>query len=447
MTTLTKSTGTVTLSGAVEKVTFPAVYGWVWFWNKSDSDMYAGLSENISEGADGVAAIPAGGCRRIQTDGFKSVYLLGTGNVEISAQNYSDCPFKVGGKGGEIPDLSAYALKSKYGDTTIDVGRKEGTVVGIRSTAEGQDTTASEACSHAEGSNTKASGVCSHAEGVGTIASNAYSHAEGDGTTASGVRSHAGGGSSVASGDSSFAHGKNVQALHDHEVAFGKYNKSSSDTLFSVGDGTSDTARHNAFEITVTGGYLHNKNIATTDLIPTELPANGGNADTVDGLHADDFVNATDKGQIQIPNNVDVPSWIYANGKRFQRYMTNGDNIGLINVPNNSIVHVWYWYDGLNILARENSSGKYYICDMINGVFSGWKDVYTSGYKPYVTGTLSEQANDSPVTLGFTIFDFTPSKVICQCGNGNAFFANVIPNGFSLTIPAGTTTIHYIAFK
>ena len=183
-----------------------------------------------------------------------------------------------------------YALKSKYGDTTINVGRKEGTYAGICSTAEGQNTTASDACSHAEGSITVASGVCSHAEGVDTVASDAYSHAEGDGTTASGVRSHAGGGDSVASGDSSFAHGKNVQALHDHEVAFGKYNKSSSDTLFSVGDGTSESARHNAFEITKTGGYLHNKNIATTDLIPTELPANGGNADTVDGMHASDFM-------------------------------------------------------------------------------------------------------------------------------------------------------------
>lgn len=185
---------------------------------------------------------------------------------------------------------NTYALKSKYGDTTIDVGRKEGTYAGICSTAEGQDTTASDACSHAEGSVTVASGVCSHAEGVGTVASGVYSHSEGDGTTASGVRSHAGGGSSVASGDSSFAHGKNTQALHDHEVALGKYNKSSSDTLFSVGDGTSESARHNAFEISTTGGKLHDKDIATTDLIPSSLPANGGNADSVNGLHASDFM-------------------------------------------------------------------------------------------------------------------------------------------------------------
>ena len=112
MATLTKSTGTVTLSGAVEKVSLPAVYGWVWVKNMSDGDMFLGLDDGISAGADGVMRIPAGECGRVQTDGFNSVYLMGTGNALVVAQNYADCPFKVGGKGGEIPDLSAYAKKS-----------------------------------------------------------------------------------------------------------------------------------------------------------------------------------------------------------------------------------------------------------------------------------------------------------------------------------------------
>ena len=109
MATLTKSTGTVILSGTAEKVTLPAAYGWVWLKNMSDADMFAGLSADISEGADGVMVIPAGECGRIQTDGQDSVYLMGSGNALVVAQNYADCPFKVGGKGGEIPDLSAYA--------------------------------------------------------------------------------------------------------------------------------------------------------------------------------------------------------------------------------------------------------------------------------------------------------------------------------------------------
>ena len=51
-----------------------------------------------------------------------------------------------------------------------------------------------------------------------------------------------------------------------------------------------DKGKLDAFEITTDGGKLHDKDIATTDLIPTELPANGGNADTVNGLHASDFM-------------------------------------------------------------------------------------------------------------------------------------------------------------
>lgn len=50
-----------------------------------------------------------------------------------------------------------------------------------------------------------------------------------------------------------------------------------------------DKSKLDAFEITTTGGKLHDKDIATTDLIPTSLPANGGNADTVDGLHANEI--------------------------------------------------------------------------------------------------------------------------------------------------------------
>ena len=58
MATLTKSTGTVTLSGTAEKVTLPAAYGWVWVKNMSDADMFAGLSADISEGGDGGMVIP-----------------------------------------------------------------------------------------------------------------------------------------------------------------------------------------------------------------------------------------------------------------------------------------------------------------------------------------------------------------------------------------------------
>ena len=141
---------------------------------------------------------------------------------------------------------------------------------------------------------------------------------------------------------------------------------------------------------------------------PSSLPANGGNADTVDNLHADDFVNATNRDNNQIPNNADVPAWIHANCKRYKIYMTNGANIGMTNIPNDTTDYVWYWYDGINIIAREWATGKYYICDVVNGGFSGWKDIYTSGYKPYETGTVTIiKPNIATISL-----DFIPSFIL-----------------------------------
>lgn len=153
-------------------------------------------------------------------------------------------------------------------------------------------------------------------------------------------------------------------------------------------------------------GHTHSKADITD--FPASLPANGGNADTVDNLHADDFVNATDFNNYQIPINVDVPAWIYANGKRYKIYMTNATNTGMTNIPNNSTDYVWYWFDGINIIAREWATDKYYICDTINGGFSGWKDVYTSGYKPYVTGVASARYGEKADVS----FGFTPSTVL-----------------------------------
>ena len=133
MATLTKSTGTVTLTGTVEKVTLPASYGWVWVKNMSEGDIFAGLSEDISEGADGVMVIPSGECGRIQTDGFFSVYLLGSGNVQIVGQNYADCPFKAGAKGGELPVASTDTLGGVMVDGTSITANEQGVISAVGS--------------------------------------------------------------------------------------------------------------------------------------------------------------------------------------------------------------------------------------------------------------------------------------------------------------------------
>lgn len=107
--------------------------------------------------------------------------------------------------------------------------------------------------------NNVASGSYSHAEGRGTSASGNSSHAEGNGTSAKGNYAHAEGHSTVASGDSSHAEGSYTIANNESEHASGMYNVSntgsstSTKTLFSVGNGTADNSRHNAFEIRQNG--------------------------------------------------------------------------------------------------------------------------------------------------------------------------------------------------
>jgi hypothetical protein len=135
---------------------------------------------------------------------------------------------------------------------------------GEASHAEGLNNLALGNMSHAEGRNTIAKGHRSHAEGYGTTASGEVSHAEGYESVASGARSHAGGNRGKAIGDYSFAHGNYTEAKNEAETAFGKYNQSNSDTIFSVGNGTSTKNRKNAFEIKSDNtAYVNNEKILT----------------------------------------------------------------------------------------------------------------------------------------------------------------------------------------
>ena len=85
-----------------------------------------------------------------------------------------------------------------------------------------------------EGSAELANGISSHAEGTKTIASSENSHPEGMNTIANNMSEHASG-----------QYNNSVSA----STTFGD----SGNTLFSVGNGTADNARHNAFEIRQNG--------------------------------------------------------------------------------------------------------------------------------------------------------------------------------------------------
>ena len=222
--------------------------------------------------------------------------------------------------------------------------------------AEGESTVASNMRTHAEGWQTTASGNCSHAENTGCIASGSNSHAEGYHTIARGEYSHASGAHTIAGVEVFALGRYNKKAedvalvvgngwgtdsnewrsdalvldysgnLHisgkftaDGGVGY-VLSTATADTLGGVmiGDNISVTAdgvisvnlsaylksdeisdwakaenkpTYTAEEVGA-AGKKHSHSISDITDMPTKLPANGGNADTVDGKHASDFAAA-----------------------------------------------------------------------------------------------------------------------------------------------------------
>lgn len=148
--------------------------------------------------------------------------ILGSGNIDIQG----------GGKAIEAGRGISITTGATADTVSFNLPISAGT--GLDSIQEGQGTSASGISSHAEGGGTTASGTFSHAEGMSTSAITQGSHAEGSNTIANNTSEHASGQYNVSNSAS---------------TTFGD----SGNTLFSVGNGTSNNARHNAFEIRQNG--------------------------------------------------------------------------------------------------------------------------------------------------------------------------------------------------
>ena len=275
--------------------------------------------------------------------------------------------------------LANKAEKALYGDTGINVGRDADSNTGSHSAALGYRNTASGANSFASGYMNKATAQASNASGYNTEATGLYSKSEGLVTRATNIASHAGGQYSYASGKYSFSHGDHTKSTNSQEASFGKYNKSSSDTLFSVGDGTADDARHNAFEITTTGGKLHDNDILTSAHCIQFIPYNmkyfalndrlllfSNDDDVTRGIY---FVNNT-------PNDIVVCALISATGSGPVVQYGYGSNT-YPNIQNTGEGREWFSVESAQtsptIYTMTVPSGKlgYY------GVYFNSESVYT----------------------------------------------------------------------
>jgi len=141
------------------------------------------------------------------------------------------------------------------GTGSLSMNRKANTTVGLNSTAEGTNATASNENAHAEGYYTVASGSEDHAEGVYTTASGGASHAEGSNTVASGLWSH--------------AEGFNTKAAGEAQHVSGKYNEIDNHNTYAeiIGNGTGENNRKNARTLDWSGN----------EIIAGDFWFNGGN--------------------------------------------------------------------------------------------------------------------------------------------------------------------------
>lgn len=115
---------TIALSGAEIRADYSGGTN-AWLRNDGTATVYASTAPGVTAGADGVVSIPAGQAVRI--DGAcRTVYLLGTGSVQLVGSDYTACPFKTSAQGGSGADsLARAAIEAHAADADIHVTADE----------------------------------------------------------------------------------------------------------------------------------------------------------------------------------------------------------------------------------------------------------------------------------------------------------------------------------
>ena len=197
--------------------------------------------------------------------------LLGEGNITIQ-----------GGGGKAIEAGRGISITTGETADTVSFNLPISAGTGTNSIIEGVGTFASGNYSHAEGGTTSAKGIASHSEGMNARAKGVASHAEGSETYANGIASHAEGNGTITNNASEHASGQ-----YNNSVSASTTFGDSGNTLFSVGNGTDNNSKHNAFEIRQNGDiYIADTNDTSTTnyyekpMIKLQDALGGGTVDT-----------------------------------------------------------------------------------------------------------------------------------------------------------------------
>ena len=193
--------------------------------------------------------------------------------------------------------------------------------------------------------------------------------------------------------------------------------------------------------------------------IPSSLPANGGNADTVGGKSPSDFVEAltiqqTNYTRILIPDNVDVRSWLLENAKIGTVYYVMPGCQGQTNLPPMTVYGwAWFIFDGIRHVAKvmvSDVSAKYYLLDYIN-ILGDWKEISTTPIKSTTfSGTTNEYGNVVFTAVGNKIPVFAECSPYCGIPlrfNDNYWIHCIDPITNSNSIAANTAvtgTVYYV---
>ena len=103
-----------------------------WVKNRSDGDIFISCTDvECTENGDNVMKISAGEYGMLDTESYETLYLNGSGTVEIITTAFLVCPFDRGGKGGGSSGGSSGGMKliGSYAVTFGDPGPTSGIVV------------------------------------------------------------------------------------------------------------------------------------------------------------------------------------------------------------------------------------------------------------------------------------------------------------------------------
>ena len=391
---------TITSTEGVNEVDFgSSASRFYWFQNLGTTTVHVSANADIVAGADGVAELAAGGVTCIETTEGK-VYVLGEGKVQIHNTGDKFCPFKIAPAAGGGEAVDAYTKTEsddKYAQKTDVVPYKMGMDYGTCVTA------------------------------AATIVKTV--------TTLNKVAPALGAVFAVKFNNAVPAQARlNINGL----TGYIQYRGGSiPNGVINAGD-------------VVTFMYHTSGGVNCFEILSIE---NSGNADTVDGKHASDFVLASTSQQvmnsrIELPANVNVGEWLIENARIGMAYFRTDGAVGQTNLPGGLNTWMWFSYDGNRYFARawtaDNGTTEF-VLNNVNGV-GGWKEIsYTPIKSTPFSGTTNEYGNVVFTAVGNKIPVFAECSPYCgiplrfndnywiHCidpiTNSNSIVANTVVNG------------------